>query len=127
MYYFRLEKKLVYLDCLDCSTFKDRYIANIISNISKQVGKPQYINFIINKIILYCASYTHHINLNTKIEIISTCISVLKQYKIQGDRDDAQEINAFWKYYITLNENHCQTNISKGRRGKALILFSWMR
>ena len=25
---------------------------------------------------------------------------------------------------LCLIENHCQTNISKGRRGKALILFS---
>ena len=25
---------------------------------------------------------------------------------------------------LRLIENHCQTNISKGRRGKALILFS---
>ena len=37
-------------------------------------------------------------------------------YTKQGDRDDAQE-------NIYLIENHCQTNSSQGRRGKALILF----
>ena len=39
--------------------------------------------------------------------------------KKQGDRDDAQEITENI-YFI---ENHCQTNISKGRRGKDFITF----
>ena len=49
-----------------------------------------------------------------------------KKKKRQGDRDDAQEITAFWEYIfyrISLN----QTFFSKGRRGKDINTFLWMR
>ena len=40
----------------------------------------------------------------------------------QGDRDNAPEITAFWKKLYII-ENHYQTNISKGRRGKGFNTF----
>ena len=39
--------------------------------------------------------------------------------KQQGDRNDAQEINGFWKNIFQIQSQ----NISKGRRGKDLIIF----
>ena len=44
-----------------------------------------------------------------------------KMKKKQGDRDDAQEINAFWKYI--LKKINYQANISKLERGKGFIPF----
>ena len=42
-----------------------------------------------------------------------------RKYEKQGDRDDAPRSEN-----IYLIENHCQANISKGRRGKEFNTFS---
>ena len=42
----------------------------------------------------------------------------------QGDRDDAQEINAFWKKIN--NNNNYQANISKLGRGKGFKIINEM-
>ena len=55
-----------------------------------------------------------------KVAAIATCSAVWQKYE-QGDHDDAQGITAFWKIYFI--ENHCQTNISKGRRGMDFNTF----
>jgi len=46
----------------------------------------------------------------------------------QGDRDEAQEITASWKYIIFHRKALNQANIAKGRRGKDFIysyVFMW--